>query len=83
MLALEVEKEEVEEEMKEEVKEEVKEEAPVEAKKPVVVSTLPDEVNTVEDIYDFDSMSGMEWRDRVTSRHRKGSGGRGYRRQEF
>ena len=75
-------------EVKEDVKEEVKEEAPaeeqpVEANKPVVVSTLPDEVNTVEDIYDFDSMSGVEWRDGVTSRHRKGSGGRGYRQQEF
>ena len=43
--------------MKEEVKEEVKEEAK-EVKQPVVVSTIPDEVNTVEDIYDFDSMSG-------------------------
>ena len=49
---------EAKEEMKEEVKEEVKEEAKEEVKQPVVVSTIPDEVNTVEDIYDFDSMSG-------------------------
>lgn len=51
-------KEEVKEEAKEEVKEEAKEEAKEEVKQPVVVSTIPDEVNTVEDIYDFDSMSG-------------------------
>ena len=51
---------EAKEEMKEEVKEEVKEEAKEEVKQPVVVSTIPDEVNTVEDIYDFDSMSGIE-----------------------
>ena len=51
-------KEEVKEEVKEEAKEEVKEEVKEEAKQPAVVSTIPDEVNTVEDIYDFDSMSG-------------------------
>ena len=36
---------------------------PEEKKQPTLISTIPDEVNTVDDIYDFSDISGMEWRD--------------------
>lgn len=56
-----VEKEEQPEEEKKEPVEEKKE--PEEKKQPAIINTIPDEVNTVDDIYDFSDISGMEWRD--------------------
>ena len=53
--------EEVKEQPVEEKKEQSVEEKPAEEKKlPVITSTIPEEVNTVNDIYDFSDISGME-----------------------